>query len=56
MNHKKRLEYGTPEIVDYGDLRELTEGCEGAAGDLGGLQGSQTGTYGSNIVCETHTT
>jgi hypothetical protein len=45
--------YETPQVVDYGDLQQLTAGCAGATGGdaYGALHGGSYGVHLSNPLC-----
>lgn len=45
--------YETPQVVDYGDIRELTAGCLGASGGdaYTSTHGGYAGVYLSNPLC-----
>jgi hypothetical protein len=45
MDNPKALSYKTPEIVDYGDLQELTAACVGGTGGDALIKGGYLGGY-----------
>lgn len=45
MNSSKALNYKAPEVVDYGDLQELTAACVGGTGGDAVIKGGHLGGY-----------
>jgi hypothetical protein len=53
MDDQMTQAYETPQVVDYGDLQELTAGCLGATGGdaYTAIHGGYAGPHLSNPLC-----